>query len=198
MMERFVRRYQAWQAHLPDAFQVSAPIAAALVAALLLGWMVLLSMLLENLAAADADMTAMRRQVALASREEPEAVWIERRDQAVARLAGDRSSVMWQGETLGLVTATMQSNLAGIVRESGLDQARIDVFEQPLDRNGLTVVEATISGRFSADAVGQLIEAIEAHEPALRIEAVDVRVQRPLTVSLALSAPILIAEGDDG
>lgn len=190
MIQRVLLRYRRLQERLPERFRVS-PAIAALAPILLIGlWLYMWNAGQTISQGLSADIRVLDRRLVIAREAEPELVWRERAAGAQVRLGAMRDSVLWRGETDGVVTAQIQSTVAGIVGRSGIERGRVRLSDTAITLEGVTFYEVTIEGLFEPRAVGALIEGLERHQPLLKIIAVDASLRQPNTVRLVVHAAI--------
>lgn len=193
MIQRILLRYQRLQARLPERFRIS-PAIAAFAPILLLGlWLYLWNAGQSISQDLSSEIRVLDRRLVIASEADPEMVWRERAAEAQARLGAMRERVLWRGETEGIVTAQIQSTIAGIVERSGIERVRVRLSDTPITLDGITFYEVTIEGLFDPRTVGALIEGLEGHQPVLKIAAVDASFNRPNTVRLVAHAAVEVA-----
>jgi hypothetical protein len=185
-------RFMAWRDGLPERFQVSPLLLVLGVLALLVGWMAALGELSVRRSALAEQASLLRLQYERALNEEPEVVWRERRAEIEQQMMAAREEVVWTGPSIGVVSAQIQSRLAGIADQAGLPGARVEVGRSVLTESGVDMLEITLTSGFGSEATRLAIQDIERASPMFRIMAAEISSVRPRRLVLVIRAPVNI------
>lgn len=183
-------RYVDWRERLPERYRISPVLMIAALGAGLFGWSAALGALGQTSSELTARTAALRSQYERAATEAPESEWRERLTRVSDVGERLRADLVWSGPSLGVVSARLQSELAGMVQAAGLPGVRVQVAREPGRRGGVAYLEVTIAAGFDLEGARQAVAAIEQASPALEIVAVELSSAQPRRVQITLHAPV--------
>jgi hypothetical protein len=118
--------------------------------AFLLG-MVLLGTLREQVMQARTNTQYAKRELAKLNSINKTDVWAKRAKQS-ADVLQEWQNTSWQGETVGVLAATIQQSLIGIADKLDLQNAQINVGNELINIDGTTIMRYSLSGIFSDES----------------------------------------------
>jgi hypothetical protein len=113
--------------------------------------MILLGSMREQVMQARTNTQYAERELAKLNSINKTDVWAKRAKQS-ADVLQEWQNTSWQGETVGVLAATIQQSLIGIADELGLQNAQINVGNELINVGGATIMRYSLSGIFSDES----------------------------------------------